>query len=155
MIFSVLIFIGKLILGFLALTFLYFLLAFLLSWLPKHRHYTNSENGFEVYVMSNGVHVDFVLLIDQLPAEWLKNIDMNEYGFTKEQATYLGFGWGDRGFYLNTPTWAELKFSTAVNALFLPSPAFLQKLHFFFRVLFFFRDSYGIQSQCQCGRTED
>ena len=25
-------------------------------------------------------------------------------------------GWGDKGFYLNTPTWADLKFSTAFKA---------------------------------------
>lgn len=31
---------------------------------------------------------------------------------------YVGFGWGDKGFYLNTPTWAELKPSTAVRAMF-------------------------------------
>jgi uncharacterized protein (TIGR02117 family) len=27
-------------------------------------------------------------------------------------------GWGDRGFYLETPTWSDLKFSTAFNAVF-------------------------------------
>ncbi len=31
---------------------------------------------------------------------------------------YIGFGWGDKGFYLNTPEWADLKFSTAFNAAF-------------------------------------
>lgn len=125
MIFSVLIFIGKLILGLLALTVLYFSMAFLLSWLPKHRHYTNSKKGFDVYVISNGVHADFLLPINKLPSEWLKNIDLNDFGFSKNQSKYLGFGWGDRGFYLNTPSWAELKFSTAVNALFLPSPTLM------------------------------
>jgi hypothetical protein len=31
---------------------------------------------------------------------------------------YLAFGWGDKGFYLNTPEWADLKVSTALNAAF-------------------------------------
>ena len=31
---------------------------------------------------------------------------------------YIAFGWGDKGFYLDTPTWADLKFSTAFVAAF-------------------------------------
>ena len=38
--------------------------------------------------------------------------------FQKGELNYVAFGWGDKGFYLNTPTWADLKFSTAFNALF-------------------------------------
>ena len=33
-------------------------------------------------------------------------------------AQYVSFGWGDKGFYLETPTWADLKFSTAFKAMF-------------------------------------
>ncbi|NQW43150.1 MAG: DUF2459 domain-containing protein [Bacteroidetes bacterium] len=28
----------------------------------------------------------------------------------------MAFGWGDKGFYLKTPTWADLKFSKAFKA---------------------------------------
>src|SRR5690606_23858222 len=35
-----------------------------------------------------------------------------------ENYRYLSIGWGDKGFYLNTPTWADLKFSTAFKAAF-------------------------------------
>lgn len=31
---------------------------------------------------------------------------------------FVGFGWGDKGFYLETPTWADLKCSTAFKAMF-------------------------------------
>ena len=34
---------------------------------------------------------------------------------------FITIGWGDKGFFLDTPTWAELKASTALNAAFLPS----------------------------------
>ena len=33
----------------------------------------------------------------------------------------VSFGWGDKGFYLNTPTWADLTAYTAIKAIFLPS----------------------------------
>lgn len=125
MILSVLIFIGKIVIGFLAYVVLYFSMAFLLSWLPKHRHYTNSEEGYEVYVISNGVHTDFVLPTEHLPVEWKRNINFDDFEYSKEELKYMGFGWGDRGFYLDTPSWAELKLSTAVNALFIPSPTLM------------------------------
>lgn len=125
MIFSIVIFIGKIILGFLGLTVLYFLMAFLLSWLPKHRKYTNSVDGYVVYFISNGVHTDIVFPTENLPLEWQKQINFDDFGYSKEELKYMGFGWGDRGFYLDTPTWAELKFSTAVNALFIPSPTLM------------------------------
>ena len=40
-----------------------------------------------------------------------------------EDARYVAFGWGDRGFYLETPTWDDLKYSTVLKALFWHSPA--------------------------------
>lgn len=125
MILFVLIIIGKIILGFLTLALFYFSMAFLLSWLPKHRHFKNSDGGFEVYVVSNGVHADFVLPMDKLPSEWLEDINIGDFGFSKDELNFMGFGWGHRGFYLDTPSWAELKLSTAVTALFVPSPTLM------------------------------
>lgn len=34
-------------------------------------------------------------------------------------------GWGDRGFFLETPTWSDLKMTTAANALLVPSQSCL------------------------------
>ncbi len=36
-------------------------------------------------------------------------------------AGYVAFGWGDRGFYLNTPTWEDLSVGTAAYAVLVPS----------------------------------
>jgi uncharacterized protein (TIGR02117 family) len=35
---------------------------------------------------------------------------------------YVGFGWGNKEFYLTTPEWSDLKFSTAIKALFFFGP---------------------------------
>lgn len=40
----------------------------------------------------------------------------------QENTNYLALGWGDKNFYLNTPTWGDLTFKTAMGALFLNSP---------------------------------
>ena len=43
--------------------------------------------------------------------------------FEKVDSTfeYVSVGWGDKGFYLETPTWDDLKFSTAFKAAFFMS----------------------------------
>jgi uncharacterized protein (TIGR02117 family) len=53
--------------------------------------------------------------------DWTQFIDPVDYKGIQAMPKYICIGWGDKGFYLDTPTWADLKFSTAVNAAFLPS----------------------------------
>ena len=62
------------------------------------------------------MHTDFIIPVALVPQELL-----DQLGYLAGYS-YLAFGWGDKGFYLDTPTWAELKASTAINAMLLPSP---------------------------------
>jgi uncharacterized protein (TIGR02117 family) len=36
---------------------------------------------------------------------------------TRADTRYLAFGWGERDFYLNTPTWADFRFTVGMNSL--------------------------------------
>lgn len=74
-----------------------------------------------VYIRSNGVHTDICIPTTTNQKDWLKTFNLTDYE-DKSRIDYVGIGWGDKGFFLDTPTWAELKASTAVNAVFLPSP---------------------------------
>ena len=38
---------------------------------------------------------------------------------------YFAFGWGDKNFYLNTPTWADLTFNNAFQAVFFNGPTLI------------------------------
>lgn len=83
---------------------------------------SSSENGeFTLYVRSNGVHTDLCLPTNTAHFDWTTFIPLDHFEDIT-QTEYIAIGWGDKGFFLDTPTWAELKVSTAVNAAFLPSP---------------------------------
>ncbi len=69
-----------------------------------------------IYVSSNGMHIDLVLPKDLLPASFVSYLSPNN------KTKYYAIGWGDKGFYLDTPTWAELKASTAMKAMLIKSP---------------------------------
>lgn len=69
-----------------------------------------------IWVASNGVHTDFIIAAEAVPASI-----RSQLGYLADYR-YLAFGWGDKGFYLDTPTWSQLKVSTAIRAMLLPSP---------------------------------
>lgn len=73
-----------------------------------------------IYVQSNGIHTDVCLPTQTKEVNWLIFLPQEHY--TNNSAfDFVTIGWGDKGFFLDTPTWAELKVSTALNAAFLPS----------------------------------
>lgn len=70
-----------------------------------------------IFVRSNGVHADLVLPVSALDIDWRKHLPIDDPDVLDGSFAYLAFGWGDRGFYLTTPTWADLKISTALKAV--------------------------------------
>ncbi len=96
----------------------YGIAAFSLSKITVNSDAENQSKDVAIYIMTNGVHTDLVLPIKNEIKDLQSEI---KYENTKAQdstAQFLAFGWGDKGFYLNTPEWSDLKFSTAFNAAF-------------------------------------
>jgi len=50
--------------------------------------------------------------------DWSREIKFSNTHLTDTSLQWLAMGWGDKGFYLQTPTWADLKFSVAFKAAF-------------------------------------
>lgn len=95
---------------------LYVAFSFLLSYIPTGPKETTGVRNKTIYLFSNGVHLDIVVPVALIPDNLRSQILHNS------SASLLGIGWGDKGFYLDTPTWAELSPTVAVKAMFLPSP---------------------------------
>ncbi len=76
----------------------------------------DTADSISIYVKSNGVHTDLVLPTNSPYVDWGQ---VFPYANTQSQVDDLPFvaiGWGDKGFYLNTPQWKDLKASTAFKA---------------------------------------
>ncbi len=79
------------------------------------------QNGdLYIYVQSNGIHTDVCLPAITKEFNWLDFVPKEDF-LNNQSFDFITIGWGDKGFFLDTPTWAELKVSTALNAAFLPS----------------------------------
>lgn len=108
----------KIIGGILGLVVLYVLLTLILPYIEISAKPTTEPKDIAVYIYTNGVHTDLVMPIKNEQIDWSQKIPFENTLSKATDYQYIGIGWGDKGFYLDTPTWAELKFSTAVNAAF-------------------------------------
>ncbi|CAA9199635.1 TIGR02117 family protein [Flavobacterium collinsii] len=78
----------------------------------------NEKDAIPIYILSNGVHTDIVVPLVNEVKDWRKEIQFSQTQANDTLATFVAFGWGDKGFYLYTPEWSDLKASTALKAVF-------------------------------------
>lgn len=93
----------------------YIFTAFLFSFLPTHPPRHNCSPEFDIYISTNGVHLDIILPVENLDPQIVKKLDK------LPETLFIAFGWGDKEFYIKTPEWSDLTFPVAFRALFLKS----------------------------------
>ena len=91
----------------------------MLSSVPVNADFKECEKeAVEIHILTNGVHTDLVLPYRNQYMDWSKWVNPSQTKSGDSSAVNVAFGWGDKGFYLETKSWDELKFSTAFKALF-------------------------------------
>jgi uncharacterized protein (TIGR02117 family) len=111
-------FTGRIIAGFIAFVALYLLSAFILSRISVAKEQSSAPANVSIYILTNGVHTDIVVPMKNDRMDWSKETKFENTTGKDTIANLTAFGWGDKGFYLQTPTWAQLKFSVAFKAAF-------------------------------------
>lgn len=110
-------FILKFVLGFVAFALLYALSALIFSVWSVDKE-PGTPNDVTIYILTNGAHTDIVVPVKTNIIDWSKEMSYQNTIAKDTTGKYIAFGWGDKGFYLNTPTWADLKLGTAFRAAF-------------------------------------
>jgi uncharacterized protein (TIGR02117 family) len=111
-------FLGKMILALLIFVVSYVFLVFAIPYIPVNSNVKNTAEEITIYIKTNGVHTDIVVPIKTEIKDWSEKIKFSQIKSQDATMQFIGFGWGDKGFYLNTPDWSDLKFSTAFVAAF-------------------------------------
>lgn len=80
---------------------------------------------FTICVSNTGIHTNIVVPVKNEIFDWQIYLKRDDFynNDTEFPYKYLSFGWGDRAFYMTTPTLAQLNLITTFNALFLPTPS--------------------------------
>ena len=100
---------------------LFYFLVVLVGLIPVNNDFQPTPDGIEIFITSSSVHADLVVPIQTETIDWREHFPPRYFSGENKSATHAAIGWGDKGFYIGTPTWADLKVSTAANALFWPS----------------------------------
>lgn len=90
----------------------YLVVALILSGITVNNTQHKSSTYSTIYLQTNGVHMDIILPYNTLSNKLKKGL------ITNPNYPYMAFGWGDKEFYLNTPTWRDLTLKTALTAIF-------------------------------------
>jgi uncharacterized protein (TIGR02117 family) len=94
---------------------LYVLVAYALSKITIDKE-ENTKPEVEIFILTNGVHTDIVMPVKNDQTDWSKQIQFKNTKAADSTYKYIAMGWGDKGFYLETPEWSDLKASVAFKA---------------------------------------
>lgn len=96
----------------------------------KWGNLSRSDCEVDIYVAnSGGIHADIIVPVRHPIWDWQRYLSLPEIGRdAKENYNYLSFGWGDRDFYMQTPTLAEANPALAARAVLMPTPATMHVL---------------------------
>ena len=102
----------------------YFLAALILGLIPANLAWHEAEEGVPIFVRTNGVHTWIMMpkvnpIMDWRPYAPPEHLGDPRYG----AGDYVAIGYGNRDFYLNTPTWGDLSPRTALAAAFGRGPS--------------------------------
>lgn len=101
----------------LGLLLLYGVAVWLLPLIPVNGEWTPPASGVEIVVVSNGVHTDLVLPAVAGAVDWTRHFPRSDFADVDDRYGWISFGWGSREFYLETPTWSDLRLSTALRSV--------------------------------------
>ncbi len=113
-----------------AVPLLYLLVAAILGAVPANVAWRPPEQGVAIFVRSNGVHTWIVMPKTNSHMDWRPYAPGEHLADPRwGGANYVAIGYGNRDFYLNTPTWGDLSPRTAAIALLGGGPTLLHVEH--------------------------
>ena len=85
--------------------------------LPANRAWRPPAQGVTIYVETNGIHTGLVLPKVAAGIDWRPLVPADDLRMSAYAAhDHVVFGWGERAFFLETPTWADLSARTVLAA---------------------------------------
>lgn len=85
--------------------------------IPSNRAWPPPGRGIEVWVETNGIHTGIVVPKVAAGVDWRPLLPPGDVADPRYGGyPYAAIGWGERTFYLETPTWADVRVTTVLAA---------------------------------------
>ena len=76
-----------------------------------------AEGGVRIFVEDNGIHTGLVLPVRAAGVDWSGTFPASDIADPRyARFEWVAVGWGDRAFYVETPTWNDVRVSTVARA---------------------------------------
>ncbi len=112
-----------------------------------------------IFIKTNGAHTDIVMPVRNEQMDWSREIPPGNNLSPDTVYSYVGLGWGDKGFFLDMPTWDDLTFRLAFNAAFWINSTAMHATYYkemaegdSCRRIVISREQYGRLVEFICGR---
>lgn len=96
---------------------IYLLVGLIFTFIPTNPKAIDCKMDNQIHFSSSIIHVDIVLPVDLVDTAISKGLNI------PNNTKYIGFGWGDEAFYLETRTWADMSMLTAFKSLAIKTPS--------------------------------
>lgn len=104
--------------GLASVPLLYLLAALLLGAIPANGGWVESKQGVTIYVRTNGVHTWIMVPSVTPEMDWRPLVPASHLRDPAQGGDHVALGYGNRTFYLETPTWGDLTMKNAFLAAF-------------------------------------
>lgn len=87
------------------------------SSIPRNADWREPDTGVTIMVGDNGVHTEIVMPIMAQGHDWRALFPPGDIKAPRRAYSHVAVSWGERTFFLETPTWADLELRNAIGAL--------------------------------------
>ncbi|MEE2641399.1 MAG: DUF2459 domain-containing protein [Planctomycetota bacterium] len=101
----------------------------LIGLIPVNRSFQPAEQGIEIFVYSDAAHSEYILPAIHPVRNW-KACFSGEFDSESLARSHVAIGWGDERFFIETPSWREMRLGTVLPAIFWPTKSAI-KVSFF------------------------
>ena len=85
--------------------------------LPSNAGWRSPAQGVTIFVESNGIHTGFIVPKLAAGVDWRDLARAGDLGDPRYAGyDHLAIGWGEKAFYLETPTWTDVRLKTILGA---------------------------------------
>ena len=95
--------------------------AVLIGLVPVNRDFVSAKTGVELFVYADLAHSEIVVPLRNEVRDWGPWFSASDFRQLTGNETHVSFGWGDRDFFLTTPTWGDVKASTVARSMLTPT----------------------------------
>lgn len=97
----------------------YIIISLISSYITVNKNSESPEKKHTIYLSSNGVHLEIIIPKSEIDPSILYSLKY------EDDEDFFSFGWGDKTFYVETPTWGDLTFINGFRALFVNTSTLL------------------------------